>query len=231
MIYKQRAPRQLMKARRSQMIDALRLHIELDVFRVVDRLVFNGELQPDHQSVQSIIIILQTFNRRPQTILCWSVEHLLSAHQHNEVLSGMSVSVLNIKERALELTAFQYLLAGALPAIASASPYPQASQTSADKPFFGDLHGNAQPSRTQSGPSPDAFGGQVSNPALQTTTINNQDGTGAGTDKYHFYTGDGTTRAGWPSKDQWVSFEDMFVIPIPARCHFDSKPSRDRKRS
>ncbi|KEF52297.1 uncharacterized protein A1O9_11537 [Exophiala aquamarina CBS 119918] len=39
---------------------------------------------------------------------------------------------------------------------------------------------------------------------------NIQDGVGAGIDLYKLYTGDGSAAAGWPTKDQWVSFEDMF---------------------
>jgi hypothetical protein len=40
-------------------------------------------------------------------------------------------------------------------------------------------------------------------------TINNQDGVGAGSSNYNFYSGDGTPGAGWPSQSQWASFEDM----------------------
>jgi hypothetical protein len=41
---------------------------------------------------------------------------------------------------------------------------------------------------------------------------NVQDGIGNGTDAYTLYLGNGTTLAGWPSKDSWVSFEDMYVF-------------------
>lgn len=40
-------------------------------------------------------------------------------------------------------------------------------------------------------------------------TGNIHDGIGAGTDLYKMYTGDGSATTGWPTKDQWVSFEDM----------------------
>ena len=100
-------------------------------------------------------------------------------------------------------------MAGILPALASASPYPQASQSPAEKPFFGNLHGNFQPTRTQKGPQPDVTGEKVQNGALQVKSINNNDGIGAGSDKYVFYKGDGTIGAGWPSKSKWVSFVDM----------------------
>ena len=54
-----------------------------------------------------------------------------------------------------------------------------------------------------------APGGQVNDPSLQTTSINDSDGVGPGVDNYVFYQGDGTTGAGWPDKSTWVSFEDM----------------------
>lgn len=38
---------------------------------------------------------------------------------------------------------------------------------------------------------------------------NVSDGIGAGIDLYKMYTGDGSAAAGWPAKDQWVSFKDM----------------------
>ena len=68
-----------------------------------------------------------------------------------------------------------------------------------------------QPSKPTSaeGPHVLAAGGRVSNPKLQTTSINLSDGVGAGVDKYVFYQGDGTTGAGWPDKSKWVSYIDM----------------------
>jgi hypothetical protein len=41
-----------------------------------------------------------------------------------------------------------------------------------------------------------------SNIAVYTTNIN--DGIGGGTDSYTFYSGDGSTGAGWPSKSKWL---------------------------
>lgn len=38
-----------------------------------------------------------------------------------------------------------------------------------------------------------------------------QDGTGAGTDWYTTYSGDGSVVAGWPVIEEWTSFEDMSV--------------------
>lgn len=44
------------------------------------------------------------------------------------------------------------------------------------------------------------------------TSINNNDGIGAGSNSYTNYGGDGSAGAGWPSISDWVSFEDMYVI-------------------
>lgn len=33
-------------------------------------------------------------------------------------------------------------------------------------------------------------------------------------DTYTFYTGNGSTAAGWPSRDDWVDFYTMYVIPL-----------------
>ena len=48
-----------------------------------------------------------------------------------------------------------------------------------------------------------ATGETVTASGLAVTTINDEDGIGAGTDSYTFYQGDGTTAAGWPSTDDW----------------------------
>ena len=48
--------------------------------------------------------------------------------------------------------------------------------------FFGNKDGNFMPSRTLNGPQPAAKGGVVTNPAVAVTSINNNDGSGAGTD-------------------------------------------------
>lgn len=50
----------------------------------------------------------------------------------------------------------------------------------------------------------------VVNPPAAVDSVNNQDGIGAGSTSYTYYTGDGTPNDGWPSVSQWVSFEDMF---------------------
>jgi hypothetical protein len=73
-------------------------------------------------------------------------------------------------------------------------------------PFFGNRHGNFQPTREVSDPEELATGGQVSNPKVAVTSINNKDGVGAGKDVYTLYLGDGSS---FPKKSQWVSFEDM----------------------
>jgi hypothetical protein len=79
----------------------------------------------------------------------------------------------------------------------------QAPMTGDDEPFFGNLHGNFQPSGDA---SELATGGQVSNPKVAVTSINNKDGIGAGKDTYKLYLGDGSA---FPKKSQWASFEDM----------------------
>jgi hypothetical protein len=75
-----------------------------------------------------------------------------------------------------------------------------------EDPFFGNRHGNFQPTREVSDPEELATGGQVSNPKVAVTSINNKDGVGAGKDVYTLYLGDGSS---FPKKSQWVSFEDM----------------------
>jgi hypothetical protein len=79
-------------------------------------------------------------------------------------------------------------------------------ETLEDEPFFGNRHGNFQPIRDLSVPEELATGGQVSNPKVAVTSINNKDGVGAGKDAYTLYLGDGSS---FPKKSQWVSFEDM----------------------
>ena len=46
--------------------------------------------------------------------------------------------------------------------------------------------------------------------SVAVSSINDQDGNGAGTDAYKFYQGDGSSGAGWPATSDWVSFDDMF---------------------
>ena len=46
--------------------------------------------------------------------------------------------------------------------------------------------------------------------SVAVSSINDDDGVGAGQDAYKFYEGDGSTGAGWPATEDWVSFTDMF---------------------
>ena len=46
--------------------------------------------------------------------------------------------------------------------------------------------------------------------SVAVSSINDQDGNGAGSDAYKFYEGDGSTGAGWPATTDWVSFDNMF---------------------
>jgi hypothetical protein len=48
--------------------------------------------------------------------------------------------------------------------------------------------------------------------SLQVTAVNADDGVGAGADLYTYYTGDGSTGAGWPAQSNWVSFSDMYAL-------------------
>ena len=76
--------------------------------------------------------------------------------------------------------------------------------------YFGNRHGNSQ-SKDTSYEHVLATGGQVSNPAVAVTEINNDDGIGAGSDSYKLYCGDG---ASFPPFSSWVSFENMYVNPV-----------------
>ncbi|MCJ1376252.1 hypothetical protein MMC20_007494 [Loxospora ochrophaea] len=109
--------------------------------------------------------------------------------------------------------------------IAAAAPYPLAATSPARSttPFFGHFSGNFQPA-SSSNVQPDATGGVVSNPAIAVTSINNDDGIGAGTDSYTQYNGDGTTADGWPAKTSWVSFDDMYNCPMSLFPHSLTKP-------
>lgn len=99
-------------------------------------------------------------------------------------------------------------------AVVTASPYPHDATSAVPAPtgtlFFGNKGGNFQPSQTIKGVHVDATGGQVTNSNLAVTSIVNDDGVEPGKDAYNFYSGDGTTSAGWPAKSAWISFEDMF---------------------
>jgi hypothetical protein len=46
-------------------------------------------------------------------------------------------------------------------------------------------------------------GEYVNNGNIAVYSINDYDGIGAGRDSYTFYSGDGSTAAGWPAKSQW----------------------------
>lgn len=72
-------------------------------------------------------------------------------------------------------------------------------------PYFGNRKGNSQPKYTSYEHGLET-GGQVSNPALAVSKINNNDGVGAGKDSYTLYCGNGFS---FPSASQWVSFENM----------------------
>lgn len=62
--------------------------------------------------------------------------------------------------------------------------------------------------------------------AAAVPTINNNDGIGAGSNKYKYYSGDGSTGAGWPAKSQWVSFVDMFNNnKLSWPVHFAPRPA------
>jgi hypothetical protein len=105
-------------------------------------------------------------------------------------------------------------LAALFTTFVAAIPYPPEATVKPAVPdhpaFFGNKHGNFQhfndtPSTLQTR----ATGGVVTGGAA-VSTINDHDGIGAGKDTYKLYLGDGSLEAGWPTKEQWVSFEDMF---------------------
>lgn len=108
-------------------------------------------------------------------------------------------------------------LTALLASFAAAIPYPPEATVVPTKPdhpaFFGNKHGNFQKYNATLTPTKTlktrAKGGVVTGGA-QVTTINDNDGIGAGSDSYTMYWGDGSLGAGWPTKEQWVSFEDMF---------------------
>lgn len=51
--------------------------------------------------------------------------------------------------------------------------------------------------------------------SVAVSSVNDDDGIGPGEDAYNFYSGDGSTGAGWPAADTWVSFADMFEANKP----------------
>lgn len=109
-------------------------------------------------------------------------------------------------------------LTAILVTLTAAVPYPPEATVKPPKPdhpaYF--WHGVLQPYNATLTPTPSltdlvarAVGGVVTGGA-KVTAINNQDGIGAGQDKYTMYWGDGSQGAGWPTKASWVSFEQMF---------------------
>ncbi|KAM0804669.1 hypothetical protein BDR22DRAFT_878779 [Usnea florida] len=54
----------------------------------------------------------------------------------------------------------------------------------------------------------DPSGGKVTVDGIAVTSINNHDGVLI--DYYQQYSGNGSTDGGWPAKDKWISFMDMF---------------------
>ena len=74
--------------------------------------------------------------------------------------------------------------------------------------YFGDNKGNSL-SKDTSYERILQTGGQVSNPAVAVSKINNNDGVGAGKDVYTQYCGNG---AKFPPASEWVSFENMYGI-------------------
>ncbi|KAL1625209.1 hypothetical protein SLS56_007404 [Neofusicoccum ribis] len=100
--------------------------------------------------------------------------------------------------------------------LSSAIPYPPEAVSPVNKitsPAHGVAfwNGTTHPTKTVNARTLTrrATGGVVTGGAA-VDAINNQDGIGGGSDSYTMYWGDGSTGAGWPSEDSWVSFEDMF---------------------
>lgn len=111
-------------------------------------------------------------------------------------------------------------LTALLATLTAAAPYPPEATVEPPTPkhpaFFGNKHGNFQhynatatPTRSTHEIIARAKGGVVTGGA-RVTTINNNDGIGAGQDRYITYYGDGSQGSGWPLKQNWVSFEQMF---------------------
>jgi hypothetical protein len=136
---------------------------------------------------------------------------------HSKVdLSSRSSSAIRPFTKMLSLITLTALLA----TLTAAIPYPPEATVKPPVPahpaHFGNKHGNFQhynatstPTRALSDIVARAKGGVVTGGA-KVTTINNNDGIGAGQDRYITYYGDGSETAGWPKKESWVSFEQMF---------------------
>ena len=56
----------------------------------------------------------------------------------------------------------------------------------------------------------DPNGGHVTNKGIAVPSIDNDDGIRI--DYYQQYNGNGSTDGGWPAKDNWISFRDMWVL-------------------
>lgn len=105
-------------------------------------------------------------------------------------------------------------------AIAEPIPYPpQATSKPAIPanfhPTFGNKKGNFQPTTANTTAkvnkrriSERETGGWVQNGNVAVWNINDEDGIGAGNDQYTMYWGDGGS---WPTRNQWVSFTEMYV--------------------
>jgi hypothetical protein len=104
-------------------------------------------------------------------------------------------------------------------AVAEPIPYPPKATSKpvipADfHPYFGNKKGNFQPTTATTKVNKRRFserdtGGWVQIAADAVWNINDEDGIGAGSDQYTMYWGDGSAGAGWPTRDQWVSFTEM----------------------
>lgn len=101
----------------------------------------------------------------------------------------------------------------------SATVKPAAAPTS--PAYFGHKAGNYQPTTNATKTTSDlharvlnaarAVGEWVQNSALARWDNSNiNDGVGDGSDTYHMYWGAGRANEGWPTRSQWVSFENMF---------------------
>ncbi|KAJ9133260.1 Glycoside hydrolase [Pleurostoma richardsiae] len=102
--------------------------------------------------------------------------------------------------------------ANPLPAPPSATEAPTA--TLKELPFFGHIAGNFQPSSnfpTNATKTKRETGEWVQLSAdARWDQSNIQDGVGDGSDSYTMYWGSGGSWDGWPTRSQWVSFENMF---------------------
>ena len=96
-------------------------------------------------------------------------------------------------------------------------PFPPLSASGAELPAL---------PPTTSMPSPAAMSTSVSSEAPSSTGTESEvpspvpDPTdliphSPGIDEYHLYTGDGSIAAGWPHKADWMSFSEMYTLPLP----------------